>query len=91
MRPPFDIYSGLSGCPTSLDRIGSRHCEDARERLREVARIAPRRDCFLCSDDSGIVEIIVHADFQALRRHIDLAKQFFEPRSSRSACLYSLK
>ena len=39
--------------------------EGARERLREVARIAPRRDCFIYSDDNGIVEIIVHADFQA--------------------------
>ena len=90
MRPPFDIFTDSPGAQPVW--IESAHdIEDARERLREVARIAPRRDCFLCSDDSGIVEIIVRADFQALRRHIDLAKQFFEPRSSRSACLYSLK
>ena len=78
MRPPFDIYSDSPGAqPVWIE--SAQNCEDARECLREVARIAPRRDCFLCSDDSGIVEIIVHADFQALRRHIDLAKQFFEP------------
>jgi hypothetical protein len=33
----------------------------------------------LYSDERGIMEIIVHADFQALRRHIDLAKQSCEP------------
>jgi len=71
MRPPFDIFTDSPGAqPVWIE--SAQDLEDARERLREVARIAPRRDCFICSDGGGIVEIIVHADFQALRRHINL-------------------
>jgi hypothetical protein len=71
MRPPFDIFTDSPD--SQLVWIeSSQDLEDARKRLREVARIAPRRDCFIYSEGSGIVEIIVHADFQALRRHIDL-------------------
>ena len=78
IRQPFDIYADSPGAqPVWIE--SAQDIEDARERLREVARIAPRRDCFICSDERGIIEIIVHADFQALRRHIDLAKQFCEP------------
>jgi hypothetical protein len=71
MRQPFDIYTDSPGArPVWIE--SAQELEDARERLREVARIAPRRDCFIYSDDGGIVEIIVHAEFQALRRHISL-------------------
>ena len=71
MRPPFDIFTDSPDAqPVWIE--SAQDLEEARERLREVARIAPRRDCFIYSDDSGIVEIIVHADFQALRRHISL-------------------
>ena len=70
MQLPFDIFTDSPG-PQPVWIESAQDIEDARERLREVARIAPRRDCFIYSD-SGIVEIIVHADFQALRRHISL-------------------
>jgi hypothetical protein len=71
MRPPFDIFTDSPGAqPVWIE--SAQDLEDARERLREVARIAPRRDCFIYSDVRGIVEMIVHADFQALRRHINL-------------------
>jgi hypothetical protein len=71
MRPPFDIFTDSPGAqPVWIE--SAQDLEDARERLREVARIAPRRDCFIYSDGGGIVEMIVHADFQALRRHINL-------------------
>lgn len=67
----FDIFTDSLGAqPVWI--VSAQEFEDARERLREVARIAPRRDCFIYSDGGGIVEIIVHADFQALRRHIHL-------------------
>jgi hypothetical protein len=71
MRPPFDIFTDSPDAqPVWIE--SAQDLEDARKRLREVARIAPRRDCFIYSGESGIVEIIVHADFQALRRHFDL-------------------
>ena len=71
MRPTYDIFTDSPGAqPVWIESV--QDLEGARERLREVARIAPRRDCFIYSDDNGIVEIIVHADFQALRRHISL-------------------
>ena len=67
----FDIFTDSPGAqPVWIE--SAEELEDARERLREVARIAPRRDCFIYSEESGIVEIIVHADFQVLRRHVDL-------------------
>lgn len=71
MRSTFDILTDSPGArPVWIE--SAQELEDARERLREVARIAPRRDCFIYSESSGIVEIIVHADFQALIRHISL-------------------
>ncbi len=71
MRPTFDIFTDSPGAqPVWIESVED--LEGAKERLREVARIAPRRDCFIYADGGGIVEIIVHADFQALRRHIDL-------------------
>jgi hypothetical protein len=70
MRTPFYIFTDSPGAqPVWIE--STQDIEDARERLREVARIAPRRDCFIYSD-SAVVEIIVHADFQALRRHVSL-------------------
>ena len=71
MRPTFDIFTDSPGAqPVWIESV--QDLEGAKERLREVARIAPRRDCFIYADGSGIVEIIVHADFQTLRRHISL-------------------
>jgi len=71
MRPTYDIFTDSPGAqPVWIASV--QDLEDARERLREVARIAPRRDCFIYSEKSGIMEIIIHADFQALRRHINL-------------------
>jgi len=71
MRTPFHIFTDSPGAqPVWIE--SAQDIEDARERLREVARIAPRRDCFIYSEKSGIMEIIIHADFQALRRHVDL-------------------
>jgi hypothetical protein len=71
MQLPFDIFTDSPGAqPVWIE--SAQDIEDARQCLREVARIAPRRDCFIYSDERGIVEIIVHADFQALRRHISL-------------------
>ena len=67
----FDIFTDSPGAqPVWIESVED--LDDARERLREVASIAPRRDCFVYSQRSGVVEIIVHADFQALRRHISL-------------------
>jgi hypothetical protein len=69
MRQTFDIFTDSPGAePVWIESV--QDLKDAREVLREVARIAPRRDCFIYSEESGIVEIIIHADFQALRRHI---------------------
>jgi hypothetical protein len=71
MQPTFDIFTDSPDAqPVWIE--SAQDLEDARERLREVARIAPRRDCFIYSEESGIMEIIIHADFQALRRHVDL-------------------
>jgi hypothetical protein len=70
MQTTFDIFTDSPGDqPVWIESV--QDLEDARERLREMARIAPRRDCFIYSENSGIVEIIIRADFQALRRHIE--------------------
>jgi hypothetical protein len=67
----YDIFTDSPGAePVWIESV--QDLEDARERLREMARIAPRRDCFIYSEESGVVEIIIRADFQALRRRIDL-------------------
>jgi hypothetical protein len=71
MRPTYDIFTDSLGAqPVWIESV--QDLVDARERPRDVARIAPRRDCFIYSDESSIVEIIIHADFQALRQHINL-------------------
>jgi hypothetical protein len=71
MRHSFDIFTDSPGAqPIWIE--SAQNLEDARECLREVSRIAPRRDCFIYSNERGIMEVIVHADFQALRRHISL-------------------
>ena len=66
MRPTFDIFTiSPDGQPFWIESI--ENLKNARESLREVARIAPRRDCFIYSKESGVMEIIVRADFQELR------------------------
>ena len=71
MRTTFDIFTDSPGTqPVWIESV--ENLKNAREDLREIARIAPRRDCFIYSEENGVVEIIIHADFQALRRHIDL-------------------
>ena len=71
MRPTFDIFTDSPGAqPEWIE--SAEDLEDAKERLREVACIAPRRDCFIYSNDGGIVEVILRADFQVLRREYSL-------------------
>jgi hypothetical protein len=71
MRTTFDIFMDSPDAqPVWIESV--QELGDARARLREVARIAPRRDCFIYSQESGVVEVIIRADFQALRRRIDL-------------------
>ena len=71
MRPTFDIFTDSPGAqPEWIE--SAQDLEDAKERLREVACIAPRRDCFIYSNDGGIVEVILRADSQALRREYSL-------------------
>ena len=66
MQLTFDIFTiSPDGQPLWIESV--ENLKNAREDLREVARIAPRRDCFIYSAESGVVEIIIHADFQALR------------------------
>lgn len=66
MQPTFDIFTiSPDGQPLWIESV--ENLKNAREDLRVVARIAPRRDCFIYSEESGVVEIIIHADFQALR------------------------
>ena len=71
MRPNFDIFTDSPGAqPEWIE--SAEDLEDAKERLREVACIAPRRDCFIYSKEGGIVEAILRADFQVLRREYSL-------------------
>jgi hypothetical protein len=66
MRPTFEIFTDSPDAqPVWIESV--QDLQDARESLREVARIAPRRDCFIYSEERGVVEIIIHADFLALR------------------------
>ena len=70
----FDIFTDSPGAqPVWIESVED--LEVARERLREVARIAPRRDCFIYSEESGVVEIITSADFQALRKVYSLTDE----------------
>jgi hypothetical protein len=71
MKPTFDIFTDSPGAqPEWIE--SAEDLEDAKERLREVACIAPRRDCFIYSKDGGIVEVILRADFHGLRRAYSL-------------------
>jgi hypothetical protein len=71
MRPTFDIFTDSPGAqPEWIE--SAEDLEDAKGRLREVACIAPRRDCFIYSNEGGIVEVILRADFQVLRREYSL-------------------
>jgi len=74
MRPTFDIFTDSPGAqPEWIE--SAEDLEDAKERLREVACIAPRRDCFIYSNDSGVVEVILRADFQGLRKRYSMAEE----------------
>ena len=71
MRTTFDIFTDSPGAqPEWIE--SAEDLEDAKERLREVASIAPRRDCFIYSKVGGMVEVILRADFQVLRREYSL-------------------
>ena len=84
MRPTFNIFTdspdGEAVWIESVENLGS-----AREELREVARIVPRRDCFIHSEESGIVEIVLRADFQGLRKAYSLTGEHDGSRSYRSS------
>jgi hypothetical protein len=85
MRPTFDIFAvSPDGEPVWIESVET--LENAREDLREAAPIAPRRDCFISSEESGIVEIVLRADFQALRRTYSLRGEHSNSRSYRSSC-----
>jgi hypothetical protein len=59
MHPTFAIFVMLpDGQPFWIESVEK--LEDARERLREVARNAPG-DCFIYSAKSGVVELIIHS------------------------------
>ena len=85
MRPTFNIFTDSpDGEPVWIESV--ENLENAREDLREAARIAPRRDCFIYSEESGIVEIVLRADFQGLRRTYSLTGEHSNSRSYRSSC-----
>jgi hypothetical protein len=84
MRPTFDIFTvSPDGEPAWIESVET--LENAREDLMETARIAPRRDCFVYSDESGIVEVVLRADFQGLRRTYSLTGEHDGSRSYRSS------
>lgn len=84
MRPTFDIFIDSPGAqPEWIE--SAEDLEDAKERLREVACIAPRRDCFIYTNDGGIVEVILRADFQEFRRRYSLLEEHDDTRSYRSS------
>jgi phosphoketolase len=83
MRPTFDIFTvSPDGEPVWIESVET--LENAREDLMETARIAPRRDCFVYSDGSGIVEVVLRADFQGLRRTYSLTGEHDNSCSYRS-------
>jgi hypothetical protein len=84
MRPTFNIFTDSpDGEAVWIESV--ENLKNAREELREVARIAPRRDCFIHSEESGIVEIVLRADFQGLRKAYSLADEHDGSRSYRSS------
>ena len=83
MRPTFNIFTDSpDGEAVWIESV--ENLENAREDLKEAARIAPRRDCFIYSEESGIVEIVLRADFQGLRRTYSLTGEHNNSRSYRS-------
>jgi hypothetical protein len=85
MRPNFDIFTDSPGAkPEWIE--SAEDLEDAKERLKEVACIAPRRDCFIYSNDGGIVGVILRADFQEFRRTYSLTGEHNNFRSYRGFC-----
>ena len=59
MRTTFAIFTMLpDGQPFWIESV--ENLEDARKRLREVARNAPG-DSFIYSEKSGVVELIIHS------------------------------
>lgn len=92
MRPTFEIFTDSpDGKPVWIE--SAENLTNAREELREVARIAPRRDCFIYSEQSGVVEIVLRADFQELRKAYSLTGKHDGSRSyrSHSADTYTLQ
>jgi hypothetical protein len=84
MRPTFNIFADSpDGEAVWIESVET--LKNAREELREVARIAPRRDCFIYSEKSGIVEIVLRADFQGIRKSYSLAEEHDGSRSYRSS------
>jgi hypothetical protein len=84
MRPTFNIFTDSpDGEAVWIESV--ENLENAREELREVARIAPRRDCFIYSEESGIVEVVLRADFQGLRKAYSLTGEHDGSRSYRSS------
>lgn len=62
MRETFAIFTMLPyGQPFWIESV--ENLEDARERLREVARNAPG-DCFIYSEKTGVVELIIHSELR---------------------------
>ena len=65
MHPTFAIFAMLpDGQPFWIESVET--LEDARERLREVARNAPG-DCFIYSAKSGVEAIIIHSELREQR------------------------
>ena len=83
MRPTFNIFTDSpDGEAVWIESV--ENLQNAREELGEVARIAPRRDCFIYSEESGIVEVVLRADFQGLRKAYSLTGEHDGSRSYRS-------
>jgi putative component of toxin-antitoxin plasmid stabilization module len=59
MRPTFDIFITAGGHARYVETL--KNLAAARRRLKQLAHNASG-DCFLCSIESGIVELIVHSE-----------------------------
>ena len=79
MRPTFAIFTMLpDGKPLWIESVDN--LEDARERLREVARNISG-DCFIYSASCGVVELI-NSDFQARLSNVHSPQMVQELRAS---------
>jgi hypothetical protein len=79
MRLTFAIFTMLpDGEPLWIESVDN--IEDARERLREVARNISG-DCFIYSEGHGVVELI-NADFQARLSNVHSPQMVQELRAS---------